>query len=201
MNPQEEPVMPFQPRKRRWWLWLIASPFLFFAVLCILLYLPPVQRFAVDKASVLASGASGLDIHVGRLALRFPPDLAVDDVCAVEPETGDTLLAVERLKVELRLWKLLRKELEIEEISLRNATIDTREHLDGMTLNGHLGELFLESHGVIFSPETARVNEFSIRNTDLSLTLGELTPSDTTVSDTLFRKIILENIDLDNVTL
>lgn len=177
----------------------MASPFILFAVLCVLLYLPPVQRFAVDKASAIASESVGLDITVGRLALRFPLDLVVTDVHAVQPETGDTLLALDRLKVELRLWKLLKKEIEVEEISLRGATFDTRDFFDGMEAKGHLGELFLESHGVVFSPETARIDEFSVKNTDLTLTLNDVAESDTTASDTLYWKIILEKIDLENV--
>ena len=180
-------------------MWLIASPFILFTVLCVLLYLPPVQRFAVDKASAIASESTGLDIRVGRLDLRFPMDLLVRDVSAVEPETNDTLLSVERLKVELRLWKLLKKEIEVEEISVQNAVVDSRDFIDGIEVNGRLGELFLESHGVIFSPETARINEFYVKNTDLSLTLGELAPSDTTASDTLYWKIILDKMDLENV--
>ena len=154
MESQQEPIIPTNKRRRRWWMWLIASPFLLFLLLIMMLYLPPVQRFAVDKASAFASQSTGLDITVGRLDLRFPLDLLVRDVSAVEPETKDTLLSLERLKVELRLWKLLKKEIEIEEISLRNATIDSRDFIDGVGINGHLGELFLESHGVAFSPET-----------------------------------------------
>ena len=199
MNSQEEPIISPTPCRRRWWMWLIASPFLLFALLCVLLYLPPVQRFAVEKASALASESMGLDIRVGRLDLRFPLDLVVADVHAVQPETGDTLLALDRLKVELRLWKLLRKEIEIEEISVKNARFDTRDWMEGMSLKGHLGELFLESHGVIFSPETARINEFSVKNTDVSLTMDGTVPSDTTASDTLYWKIILEKIDFENV--
>ena len=164
-----------------------------------MLYLPPVQRFAVDKASAFASQSTGLDITVGRLDLRFPLDLLVRDVSAVEPETKDTLLSLERLKVELRLWKLLKKEIEIEEISLRNATIDSRDFIDGVGINGHLGELFLESHGVAFSPETARINEFSVKNTDLSVTLGEIADIDTTASEPLYWKILLDKIELENV--
>ena len=199
MESQQQPIIPPKTRKIRWWMWLIASPFLVFLLAIILLYLPPVQRFAVDKASAIASESTGLDIAVGRLDLRFPLDLLVREVSAVQPETNDTLLSVERLKVELRLWKLLKKEIEIEEISLRNATVDSRDFIDGMEVNGHLGELFLESHGVIFSPQTARVNDFFIKNTDLTLTLDELAPTDTTTSDTLYWKIILEKIDLENV--
>lgn len=199
MNSLEESSISPKPRRRRWWLWLLASPFILFALLCVLLYLPPVQRFAVNKASAIASESTGLNIRVGSLALRFPLDLVVDDACAVQPETNDTLLAVERLKVELRLWKLLKKEIEIEEISIQDASIATRDFLEGMEINGHLGELFLESHGVIFSPETARIDEFSIKDTDLTLTLNELAPSDTTASDTLYWKIILEKIDFENI--
>ena len=112
MESQQEPIIPPRTRKIRWWMWLIASPFLVFLLAIILLYLPPVQRFAVDKASAIASESTGLDIVVGRLDLRFPLDLLVRDVSAVQPATNDTLLSVERLKVELRLWKLLKKELE-----------------------------------------------------------------------------------------
>ena len=199
MDIQEEPLILPKSRKRRWWLWLLASPFLLFFTAIVLLYLPPVQRFAVDKASTIASQATGLDISVGRLDLRFPLDLLVRDVHAVMHESGDTLLSLDRLKVELRLWKLFRKELEVEEISLQGATVNTRNFLDGMAVKGHLGELFLESHGVAFSPETARVNEISVKNADLTLTLDELPESESTPSDTLYWKILLDEIQLENV--
>ena len=201
MTPQEESNIPVTPRKRRWWLWLIASPFLLFLLVIILLYLPPIQRFAVDKASAIASQSTGLNISVGRLALRFPLDLVVSDVLAVDTLKNDTLLSLERLKVELRFWKLLKKEIEIEEISIRNATIDTRDFFDEMGINGHLGELFLESHGVIFSPETARINEFYVKNSDLEITLGTLSESDTTATEPVYWKILLDQIDIENVGL
>ena len=201
MTLQEEPIISVKPRKKRGWLWLIASPFLLFLMAIILLYLPPIQRFAVDKASAIASETTGLEITVGRLDLRFPLDLVVQNVLAVTPEKKDTLLSLERLKVELRFWKLLKKEIEIEEVSVKGATVDTRDFLDGLKVKGHLGELFLESHGVMFSPETARINEFSVKNTDLSVTLEELESSESTSSDTLYWKILLDKIALENVGL
>ncbi|MBR5612995.1 MAG: hypothetical protein IKW43_07650, partial [Bacteroidaceae bacterium] len=201
MTEQEPIITSPQPKKKRWWLWLLASPFLLFSLLILLLYLPPVQWLAVDKASKLASESTGLDITVGRLDLRFPLDLLVRDVLAVEPETKDTLLSVDRLKVELRLWKLFKKELEVEEISIKGATVDSRDYLEGMAVNGYLGELFLESHGVIFSPNTARIDEFLVKDADLSLTLDEMADADTTASDTLFWKVLLDEIVFDNVDL
>lgn len=199
MTEQEPIITPSRHKKKRWWLWLLASPFLLFSLLILLLYLPPVQWFAVNKASKLASESTGLDITVGRLDLRFPLDLLVRDVLAVEPESKDTLLALDRLKVELRLWKLFKKELEIEEVSIKGATVDTRDFLEGMAVNGYLGELFLESHGVAFSPEKARINEFFVKNTDLSLTLESTEDADTAASDTLPWKLLLDKIAFENV--
>ena len=200
MTEQDSIITSPQSKKRRWWLWLLASPFILFALLILLLYLPPVQRFAVDKASNLASESTGLDIVVGRVDLRFPLDLLVRNVSAVQPETKDTLLALDRLKVELRLWKLFKKELEIEEISVKGATVNSRNYLEGISVNGHLGELFLESHGVIFSPETARINEFYVKNSDLSLVLEGMASTDTTAADTLSWKILLDKIAFENVS-
>ena len=77
MELQQESNIPSNKRRIRWWMWLIASPFLVFLLAIILLYLPPVQRFAVDKASEVASESTGLHITVGRLDLRFPLDLLV----------------------------------------------------------------------------------------------------------------------------
>ena len=66
----------------RWTLWTIASPFILFIILCILIYLPPIQNFLVDKAAVYASEATGMNISVGRISLSFPLNLVVTDVDA-----------------------------------------------------------------------------------------------------------------------
>ena len=86
MTEQEPIIIPPQPKKKRWWLWLLASPFLLFSLLIFLLYLPPVQKLAVNEASKIASESTGLDITVGRLDLRFPLDLLIRNVSVVEPE-------------------------------------------------------------------------------------------------------------------
>ena len=201
MTIQEETIVLPKSRNRWWWLWLISSPFLLFLLVIILLYLPPVQRFAVEKTADVISESTDLDITVGHLALRFPLDLVVSDVLAVQPETGDTLLAVERLKIELRLWKLFKKELEIEELSIRNAIVNTSGFLDEISVKGYLGELFLESHGVAFSPETARVNDFLVKDSNLEVVLGTISESDTTATEPVYWKILLDNIDFENVGL
>ena len=56
---------------------------------------------------------------------RFDLEMPKDRICWIEANVPI-----------LRLWKLFKKELEIEEISIKGATVDTRNFLDGMVVNG-----------------------------------------------------------------
>lgn len=183
----------------RWTLWTIASPFILFIILCILIYLPPIQNFLVDKAAVYASEATGMNITVGRISLSFPLNLVVNDVEAAS-QHNDTLLSVRRLQVNVQLLPLLKKQVEIDGISLQEATVNSNNLIHGMQVNGTLGELFISSHGVALDPETAVVNKVLLKDTDLSLCLNDTAAADTTKSDTIYWKIILQDIDLQNVS-
>lgn len=183
----------------RWTLWTIASPFILFVILCILIYLPPIQNFLVDKAAVYASEATGMNISVGRISLSFPLNLVVTDVDAASPH-NDTLLSVRRLQVNVQLLPLLKKQVEVDGISLQGATVNSNDLIHGMKLNGTLGELFISSHGVALDPETAIVNKVLLKDTDLSLCLNDTAAADTAASDTTYWKIILQDIDLQNVS-
>ena len=183
----------------RWTLWTIASPFILFVILCILIYLPPIQNFLVDKAAVYASEATGMNISVGRMSLSFPLNLVVTDVDAASPH-NDTLLSVRRLQVNVQLLPLLKKQVEVDGISLQGATVNSNDLIHGMKLNGTLGELFISSHGVALDPETAIVNKVLLKDTDLSLCLNDTAAADTAASDTTYWKIILQDIDLQNVS-
>lgn len=58
---------------------VLASPFILFILLCILIYIPPVQNFIVDKATAYASEATGMQIHIQRISLSFPLNLVVHE--------------------------------------------------------------------------------------------------------------------------
>lgn len=183
----------------RWILWVIASPFILLFVIGILLYLPPVQNFVLDKAMVYASEATGMNINVGHISLSFPLKLVVEDVDATS-EQNDTLLSLKRLQVRVQMLPLLRKQVEVDAISVEGVTVDTQDLMDGMTLKGTLGEFFLSSHGVALDPELAIVNKVLLKDTDLYLCMNDTTAADTTATDTVYWKFILKDIDLQNVS-
>ena len=198
-NQNPEIALP-KKRKYRWLIWLAASPFLLIALLCVLLYLPPVQNFVVDKVTAVASESTGLDISIGRITLSFPLDLKVKGIQAVNPEKGDTLLTLDQMEVSIQMLPLLRKEIEVDGVALRGAEVHTGNFIEGMAVDGHLGELFLESHGVVFDPEKAVLNEFLVKDADISVCLTDTTETpDTTATDTLYWKFDIRRVALENV--
>ena len=81
--------------KRKWikWVsWILLTPILLFVVLMVLLYVPPVQNFLRKQATSYASEATGMQINVGRIDLRFPLNLLVRDVEVIQ--VPDTLLTL-----------------------------------------------------------------------------------------------------------
>ena len=49
-----------------------AYPLILFVILMVLLYIPPVQNFLRKEAAAYASEATGMQINVRRIDLRFP---------------------------------------------------------------------------------------------------------------------------------
>ena len=87
--------------------------------LSILLYIPAFQNFAVQTATRYAGETTGMEIHAGRIRLAFPLRLTVSDVQVIA--SADTLLALDRLRVAIRLWPLLRQEVQVDAIDLQGS--------------------------------------------------------------------------------
>ena len=85
-------------RKSFYWLiGIAASPFVIFLLLTLLLYCPPVQRWAVGIATQYASEKTGMDISIEDVRLRFPIDISLNGVKAIQqndslPHVKDTII-------------------------------------------------------------------------------------------------------------
>ena len=124
--------------------WVIASPLLLVLLLILLLYIPPVQQFAVDKATEILSEQMGMNVKVGEVRLKFPLDLLLRNMTAVEK--GDTVLDAKELTVSIRMKPLLKQEVEVDGISLKSAKVNTMNLIEACRLEGTLGEFTLNSH-------------------------------------------------------
>ena len=88
--------------KRKWIRrvgWILLTPIILFVILMVLLYIPPVQNLLRREVTAYASKATGMQIQVERIDLRFPLNLLVRGVEVIQQP--DTLLSLESLLVEL----------------------------------------------------------------------------------------------------
>lgn len=188
--------------KRKWIKWVVRillAPIILFVILMVLLYIPPVQNYLCREVTAYASKETGMQIQVGRIDLRFPLNLLVRKVEVIQQP--DTLLAFESLNVRVQALPLFRGKVEVDEITLKQAKVNSADLIDGMALNGVLGSFFLESHGVDLLNETAIINLAELSDARISVLMNDTTAAkDTTESGPVNWNVDLRELKLKNVS-
>lgn len=88
-------------------------------LLPILLYIPPIQEFVKGIAISQVSKATGWDISIDRLLISFPLDINVDNVLVIDA-ARDTMMAANKLNVDVKIAPLLRLKIAINRATLIN---------------------------------------------------------------------------------
>ena len=170
----------------------VLTPILLFIILTAILYLPPVQNWAVQKVTAIASEKTGMDITVEHVSLEFPLDLGIEGFKAIKPNDSiphlnDTIADVQKLVADVRLIPLFRKHVVIDELSLHQAKINTNGFISDLRIKGELDELRLFSKGIDLDKETVEVNGARLADARLDIALGDTAAADTTTSKTKWR--------------
>ena len=184
------------------WSWRILlgialTPILLFLLLFVLIYTPPVQKYAVDRAAEWLSEEMGMDVTVEEVSLKFPLDLSMGGMLAVQD--GDTVVAARELDVSVRALPLFHLKAEVDGIHLYDAKVNTRQLIDACVVKGTLAELSLDSHSTDLKEEVAVVNRALLRDADLTVLLADTVPEDTTESEPVRWKLDLQDVELQRV--
>ena len=173
-------------KKGLWWiLGILLSPILLFIILTILLYLPPVQNWVVDRVTVIASEKTGMDIRVGHTRLSFPLDLAIDDFRMIH--LGDTIADVKRLVVDVQLLPLFSSRVVINELEVNQTRLNTNGFIAAAQVRGHFAKLAVRSDGIDLDRQTVEINGTRLEDAHLDIALNDSVPEDTTTSETLWK--------------
>ncbi|WP_455962778.1 translocation/assembly module TamB domain-containing protein [Bacteroides bouchesdurhonensis] len=184
----------------RWVSWILLTPVLLFAILMVLLYIPPVQNLLRREVTAYASKATGMDIQIQRIDLRFPLNLLVRGVEVIQQP--DTLLSLESLNVHVQAIPLFKGKVEVDDITLKNVVVNSANLIEGMKIQGVLGQFLLESHGVDLPNQVAVVNRAELSDTHVQLLMNDTTttPKDTTATSPINWKIDLHQLKLNNIS-
>lgn len=186
---------------RRWikWIGIICLiPIVLVLLIAILLYIPPVQNFVLQKATRYASEATGMDINVDRILLTFPLNLTLDGI-EVITEPGDTLVTLQQLSVRVSPLPLLNSVVSISELTLDNARINTGSFLDGMEVQGVVNHLSAQADEINLTDQKATLNKLDLSQSAITLRIDSIAESDTTASDPLLWVMALEQINIEQL--
>ncbi len=109
--------------------WIVGSLLGLVLLILLLIQIPAVQNFLKNKAVAYLQDKIGTRVEIARLSISFPKKVVLEGVY-FEDRAKDTLLAGERLAVDIAMFQLLQSKVVIDDIELtgihaniyRNAT-------------------------------------------------------------------------------
>ncbi len=100
----------------------------------ILIQTAPVQNFGRKKIVSFLENKLKTRVELNRLDIDFPKKLVLEGVY-LEDRHKDTLLAGKQLKVDIDMFKLIKGEIQINEINLNGITAKIKRQLPDTTFN------------------------------------------------------------------
>ncbi len=189
---------------------VILTPILLIILLTVLLYLPPVQNWAVKQVASYASESTGMDISVKQVRLVFPLKLGVEGVKVLQPVDSlknsenlalrnrkDTVADIQKMVVDVQLLPLFEKQVMVDELNFTKMKVNTTNFIHEARIKGDVGNLRLKAHGIDLGKEHVNVNHALLSDAKLSVELSDTVPPDTTPS-TNFWKINVQQLKLKN---
>ena len=177
-------------RLLRWVGIAVVTPLLLCLVLAVLLYLPPVQDYAVRKVAAYVSEQTGMNVSLKRLGLTFPLDLDLQELCVTDNQS-DTLLAANRVLVDLDLTALLQGRVGLDAVELSGVQLDTKDLITSTVIRGRLATFVLHDD-VKLQTQQVLLREVSARGLDLDIALR-----DTTLAEDTSTAVVPWTIDID----
>ncbi|SDP62470.1 Family of unknown function [Mucilaginibacter sp. OK268] len=143
-------------------LWIIASILFLVLLVVVLIQVPAVQNFAKDKAVNFIQGKIHTKVQIGHISLGLPKLLVLEHVY-FEDQKKDTLIAGEKLKVDISLFKLLDNKVEINEINLQGITTNVSRGADSVFNFDYIIKAFVGEQKKEVKPEdTTSTMKFSL---------------------------------------
>lgn len=207
-------------RRHRLWRWLLAivlCPILLVLLLCVLVYLPPVQDWLVGIATEKISEATGKKVSVEKLRITPLLDIDLRGLLILSPQRfhdhdlqvyaadgsdrlhPDTLVYAQSCVVDLNFSSLFQGRIAVDAFDLQKARVDTQDMLDEMVLDGRLGHFAFDVHDINLRHRHLRLSQAQLDGCDLDIALRDtvVVDEDTTSTDIPWR-VFFQHLKLDD---
>lgn len=147
-----------------------------------------------------------MDIRVEHVCLEWPLNLAVDGVKVIErndslPQVRDTVADIRKTVVDVQLWPLLKKKVEIDELAFDDMKLNTTHFIHQARVKGVIGRMDVKAHGIDLNKSVVRIDGANLKNARLDVALSDTVPPDTTQSKNYWKINVAKlNIEKTDVT-
>jgi len=188
--------------------WVLLTPICLVLLLFVALYIPPVQKWAVDLAADYLSSETGMQVSVGSVRLKFPLDLSMGDVLITRSagvqeyrSTNDTILDAEELLASVQAMPLLKGEVKIDYVTLTNTKVNTLDLIESMQMK-YQGES-LKVKDVDWNMNNGRciVSDLNLQTSDINIAMADSVPEDTTEEESMLKWVDLQHVSIQNLSL
>src|SRR4026209_670067 len=108
--------------------------FLFIVLIVALVLTPPVQNMLRTKAVSYLEHTLKTKVSIGKIYIGLPKKVIIENVY-LEDRQKDTLLTAGSLKADIALFKLIKGEVDINSIELKNSTVKIKRQFPDTIFN------------------------------------------------------------------
>ncbi|MBR0543929.1 MAG: AsmA family protein, partial [Bacteroidaceae bacterium] len=164
---------------------------LLIAMLISSLYLPPIQKWAVDRLSAWVEKETEFELTVGSIHLTPLLDLRLENVHIEKAPTD--VVDVESAIVDLDLSRLLMLHIGVEAIEFSKGNIHITELIESVALDANINNITLIADDIDLRKKCVSVPVAMLDSCVLDIKLRE-TPEDTSASSPLDWQIDVEKV-------
>lgn len=182
-------------------LWIIGSVIGLFLLIVLLLQIPYIQNKVKDKAITYLENKIGTEVKLDKIEIGLPKKVILEGVY-FESQQGDTLLAGEKVAVNISLFKLLSNELEINSVDLQGIVVNVKRDKDSVFNFDYIIKAFSSDKptDTTSAPMKISVNKINLDRIRV-VYKDDISKNDIAANlthfDTRFRKFDLDGLDFD----
>lgn len=159
------------------------------------LYLPPVQRWAVNRLTAYLEEQTGLVVSIGSVHLSPLLDISLGEVHVAQPPTD--VIDVEQVLVDLDFTRLLVLHIGVEAIKLSNGNIYTTDLIETLAMDGSIGNLCVVADDIDLKKKKVNVTDATLDACVLDIKLREAAEEDTTESAPVDWRIDINRLNIN----
>ncbi len=148
-------------------LWIIGSIIGLILLLFVLIRIPAVQNFVVQKITAYLENKIHTPVRIDYVSLDLPKMLVLEGIY-FEDQSQDTLLSGEQLRVDISMLKLLRNTVEISRIDLQGITAKINRTLPDSAFNfDYIIHAFATEQDEPAAPDSSAPMKFNVDRVNL----------------------------------